>query len=175
MQAHRSGGAVMADFSRPRYEATVITTAFQITGQIEPIGPWLDFLNARDKIAVPIHNAHMLPIGASVGAAPEKPQVYANRRDVCFIYLPDRNSHQTVHMLRTAQIVIAHVGPVICRGEWHMGRDATLATFIDDLPGDFFAVTNADLHAKVTLPAPLPQKAEVLIVNRLHVPVYHAA
>ena len=37
----------MANFSRPRYGATVITRDYQITGQIEPIGPWLDFLNAK--------------------------------------------------------------------------------------------------------------------------------
>ena len=165
----------MTDFSRPRYEATVITTAFQITGQIEPIGPWLDYLNAKDKITVPIYNAHTLAIGTAVGPAPEKPQVYVNCHDICFIYLPDRNSHQTVHMLKNVQTVIAHIGPVICRGEWHMGMDARLATFVDDLPGDFFAVTNADLHAKVALPGPLPHKAEMMLVNRQHVSVSHPA
>ena len=163
----------MPDFTRPRFEATVITTAFQITGQIEPVGTWLDFLNAKDKYTLPVLNAHILAIGTSVGPAPEKPQVFVNRGDICFIYLPDRNSHQSVYMLRNVQIAIAHIGPVICRGEWHMGMDATPATFIDDLPGHFFAVTNADLHAKVTLPGPLPHKAELILVNRLHVPVYH--
>ena len=110
----------MADISRPRFEAVVITEAFQITGQIEPVGPWLDFLNAKDKITLTVHNAHILAIGVSVGPAPEKSLVYVNRNDVCFIYLPDRNSHQTVHMLRNVQTAIAHLGPVICRGEWHM-------------------------------------------------------
>ena len=165
----------MADFSRPRYEAIVITTTFQITGQIEPIGPWLDFLNAKGKFTLPVYNAHSLAIGTSVGPAPEKPQVYVNRNDVCFIYLPDRNAHQTVHMLKNVQPAIAHIGPVICRGEWHMGMDATLSTFVDDLPGHFFPITNADLHAKIALPAPLPHKAELILVNRLHVPVYHPA
>ncbi len=165
----------MADSSRPRYEATVITTAFQITGQIEPMGPWLDFLNTRDKIALPVYNAHVLLIGTSAGPAPQKSQVYVNCREVCFIYLPDRSSHQMVHMLRHAQLAIAHIGPVICRGEWHMGMEATLATFVDDMPGDFFAVTNADLHARVTLPEPLPHKAEMLLVNRRHLAVFHPA
>ncbi len=81
----------MADFSRPRYAATIITTAFQITGQIEPIGAWLDFLNARDKLMLPVYHAHLMAIGTSVGPAPEKPQVLVNRHDVCFIYLPDRD------------------------------------------------------------------------------------
>jgi hypothetical protein len=165
----------MTDFLRQRYEATVITPEFQVIGQIEPIGPWLDFLNSRDKISLPVYNAHMLLIGTSVGPASKKSQVYVNLRDVCFIYLPDRDSHQTVHMLKNARLAIAHIGPVICRGEWHMGMDATLATFVDDLPGDFFAVTSADLHAKVTLPEPLPHKAEMLLVNRRHLAVFHPA
>ena len=165
----------MPEFSRPRYEAMVITTEFQITGQIEPIGPWLDFLNAKDKFTLTVHNAHILAIGTSVGPAPEKPQVYVYRHDVCFIYLPDRNSHQSVHMLKNVHTAIAHIGPIICRGEWHMGADATLSTHIDDLTGNFFPITNADLHAKVTMPAPLPHKAELILVNRQHVPIYHPA
>ena len=165
----------MADFLRPRYEATVVTTTFQIMGQIEPIGPWLDFLNTNGKSVLPVHDAHVLMIGTSVGPASKKPQVNVNLRDVCFIYLPDRNSHQTVHMLRNVQTAIAHIGPVICRGEWHMGMDATLSTFVDDLPANFFPITNADLHAKVVMPAPLPHKADMILVNRLHVSIYHPA
>jgi hypothetical protein len=165
----------MAEFTRPRWDATVITTEFQITGQIEPIGPWLDYMNTKDKYTLPIHNARILAIGTSVGPAPEKPLVMVNRADVCFIYLPDRNSHQTVNMLRNVKAAIAHLGPVICRAEWHMGVDATLLTFMDDLAGNFFPVTNADLHAKVALPAPLPHKADLLLVNRLHVTIYHPA
>lgn len=165
----------MPDFTRPRYEATVITTEFEISGQIEPVGPWLDYLNAKDKYTLPIYNAHILAIGTSVGPAPEKPVVYIDRASVCFIYLPDRASHQNVNMMRNVQAAIAHIGPVVCRAEFHMGVDATLLTFMDDLNGNFFPITNADLHAKVVMPAPLPHKAEVLLVNRPHVSIYHPA
>jgi hypothetical protein len=161
------------DYTRPRFDALVVTTAFQITGQIEPIGTWLDFLNAKDKFTLPVYNAHVLAIGTSVGPAPEKPQVYVNRNDVCFIHLPNRDSHQSVYMLKNVQTAIAHLGPVICRGEWHMGADATLVTFVDDLPGNFFPITNADLHAKAPMPAPLPHKVELILANRLHVSIYH--
>jgi len=165
----------MPDFTRPRYEATVITKEFQMTGQIEPIGPWLDFLNAKDKYTIPIYEARIMLIGTSVGNTPVKPVALVNRFDICFIYLPDHAAHQSVHMLRNVQAVIAHIGPVVCRGEWHMGVDATVPTFVDDLSGNFFPVTNADLHAKVALPVPLPHKAELLLVHRMHVTVFHPA
>jgi len=165
----------MPDFVRPSYAATVISPEFQTIGQIEPIGPWLDYLNAKDKYTLPLKNARFMPIGAAAGNTPEKPQVFVNRVDVCFIYLPDRAAHQSVNMLRNVQIAIAHIGPIICRAEFHMGVDATLLTFMDDLAGNFFPVTNADLHAKLALPVPLPNKADLLLVNRLHVQVYHPA
>lgn len=164
----------MADIARARYEAVIITSGFEVTGQIEPIGPWLDFLNSKDKYTLPVYNAHIMAIGTSVGPTPEKPTVLLHRNDVALIYLPDKAAHQTVHMLRNVQPAIAHIGPVICRGEWHMGMDASLITFIDDLTGHFFPITNADLHAKIVLPAPLPHKVDLILASRLHVPVYHA-
>jgi hypothetical protein len=165
----------MPDFSRPRFEAVILTSGFQVTGQLEPIGPWLDFLNGKDKYTLPVYTAHLLTVGVAVGPASAKPVLMMNLNDIALIYLPDKESHRSVNMLRNVQTAIAHVGPLVCRGEWHMGMDASLTTFIDDLAGNFFPITNADLHAKIALPAPLPHKADLILVNRLHIPVYHPA
>ncbi len=78
-------------------------------------------------------------------------------------------------MLKHTQPAISHIGPVVCRGEWRLGMDASLATFIDDLPANFFPITQADLHSKVQLPVPLPAKVDLVIANRAHVTVYHPA
>ena len=164
----------MPDLTRPRYNATVVTTRFEIAGQIEPIGPWLDFLNSRDKHGLPVYNAHLMPIGA-VAPATERPVVYVNLADICLIHLPDRASHETVHMFKNVQTAISHIGPVICRGECHTVVEVALATYIDNLPGNFFPITNVDIHATVALPTPLPARADLILVNRLHVAVYHPA
>ena len=163
----------MMDFSRPRYSVTVITPTFEITGQMEPVGPWLDWLATKDKFTVPIYNAHLLPLGATQVSGAERPQLFVARNDICLIYLPDATSHASVNMLKNTQTAISHMGPAICRGEWHMGTDATLATFVDDLPGHFFPITHADLHFKLALPVPLPARADLILANRLHVTVYH--
>ncbi len=165
----------MADFSRPRYHATLLTPAFEITGQLEPIGPWLDWLASKDKLIVPVYDAHLMPLGAAQAAGAERPQLFVARNDICLIYLPEAASHTTVNMLKHTQLAISHIGPVVCRGEWHLGMDASLATFIDDLPANFFPITHADLHSKVQLPVPLPAKADLVIANRAHVTVYHPA
>jgi len=162
-------------FTRPRYNATVILPAYQLTGQLEPIGPWLDWLNARDKYILPVYAARLYPLAAGPASNAERAAVFLSRAEVGLIHLPDRAAHDTVHMPKNVHAAILHVGPVVCRGDLHMGVDATLNTFIDDLPGAYFPVTQAELFSTVALPVPLPRQADLILVNRAQVQMYYAA
>lgn len=77
-------------------------------------------------------------------------------------------------MLKNVHMAIAHVGPIVCRGEFHMGVDKTLATYIDELTGSYFPITNVDLHSLAPLPVPLPRKADLILVNRAQMQLYYA-
>jgi hypothetical protein len=162
----------MQELNRPRHNATVVLPGFEIIGQIEPIGPWIDFLNSKDKYVLPMRPARVLPVGGAA-TAPEHPQVFIRRAEVLLLYLPDRASHSTVHMLKNVQAAIAHAGPLVIRGEIHLGVDSTLATFLDDLPGNFFPVTNAELFSTQPLPVPLPRKADLIFLNREQLQLYY--
>jgi hypothetical protein len=164
----------MSEIKRPRYNATVIVPGFELVGQIEPIGPWIDFLNSKDKHVLPMHAARVLPIGGAA-TTPERSQIYLSRADVLLLHLPDRASHSTVYMLKNMQAAIVHAGPLVIRGEIHLGVDATLATYLDDLPGNFFPVTNAELFSTQALPVPLPRQAELIFLNRAQLQLYYPA
>jgi hypothetical protein len=170
-----SGGQVMPDMLRPRFNATVVLPTFEIGGQIEPIGPWLDFLNNRDKTIITVYSAHVMPIGASTPPGPEQPQVHINRAEVCVICLPDHAAHESVYMLKSVQTAVVHIGPIVCRGELHIGADKTVATYVDELPGGFFPITNVELFSTIALPAPLPRKADLILANRAQLRLFYAA
>jgi hypothetical protein len=162
----------MSEIRRPRYNATVVVPGFEIVGQIEPIGPWIDFLNSKDKHILPMYAARVLPIGGAA-TTPERSQVYVSRADILLLHLPDRASHSTVHMLKNVQAAIVHAGPLVIRGEIHLGVDATLATYLDDLPGSFFPMTNAELFSTHALPVPLPRQADLIFLNRAQLQLYY--
>jgi hypothetical protein len=162
----------MSEINRPRFNATVVLPGFEVVGQIEPIGPWIDFLNSKDKHVLPVYTARVLPFGGAA-TAPERPQVYVSRTEVLLLHLPDRAAHSTVYMLKNVQSAIAHAGPLVIRGEIHLGVDASLATFVDDLPGNFFPVTNAELFSTQALPVPLPRKADLIFLNRSQLQLYY--
>lgn len=165
----------MPDVTRPRFNVAIITTAFQVTGQVEPIGPWVVYLNNIDRHTVPVLNARALPIGAVHGSALERPQLYLNRADICLIALLDASAREAVTVMKTSRVAICHLGPLICRSEFHMGAEAQLITFFDDLNGHFFPVTNADVYPLVPLPAPLPHKIDLALLNRQQVKMTYAA
>ena len=162
----------MSEISRPRYATTIILPGFEVIGQIEPIGPWVDFLNGKDKYVLPIYAARALPFGGAA-TTPERPQVYVCRSDVLLLNLPDRASHSTVHMLKNVHSAIVHTGPLVIRGEIHLGVEASLATFLDDLPGHFFPMTNAELFSTQPLAVALPRKAELIFINRARLQLYY--
>ena len=162
----------MLEINRPRYNATVVLSGFEVIGQIEPIGPWVDFLNSKDKHVLPVYAARVLSVGGAA-TAPERPQVCVGRDEVLVLHLPDRASHSTVHMLKNVQAAIMHTGPLVVRGEVHLGIEAALTTFLDDLPGNFFPMTNAELFSTQALPAPLPRKADLIFLNRARLQLYY--
>ena len=161
----------MPDMTRPRFNVQVVTPAFVIAGQMEPVGTWLDFLNSRDKYEIVVQAARVFPIGSAAASVPEHAQVCLTRSNVCLIVLLDSAVQQSVHMLKRTVMAISHIGPIVCRGEYHMGVDAQLSTYFDDLVGNFFPLTDVDLFPAVAMPTSLPRKAELVIANRAQVQV----
>ena len=160
-------------FERPIFGAQILTVAMQIAGRAEPIGPWLDFLNSRDKVTMAVRDARLVPL--ITGAAPvERPQVFANRNLISLIVLTDPGVRDSVNMMKNVVTAILHIGPVICRGEIHIGVDTPLGVYFDDLTGNFFPMTNVSLHTLSPLPIPLPKQADLAMINRTMVQAYYA-
>ena len=163
----------MSEMKRPRYKVEIVTTAFQITGEVEPVGPWIVYLNNPDRHVVPVHNARAVPIGVANTAAIDRSLLLVNRADICLIVLLEAAARESVSMMRHVEVTISHVGPLICRSEFHMGAEVSLLTFFDDLSGHFFPATNAEVYPLVTWPRPLPRKIDMVMLNRQQVKLFY--
>lgn len=156
----------MQQITRPRHNVDILTPEFRVTGQVEPIGPWFDFMNNPDRYTLTVHNAHLCPLGKADGRESDHTQAILNKQHICMVILLDAEARETVHALSHTNRAISHVGPFICRSDFHMGAETQLVTFFDDMVSDYFVVSNADLHSTITAPTPLPSHVDMLLVNR---------
>ena len=159
----------MQQITRPRHNVEVLTPELRVTGQVEPVGPWFDFVNNPDRYTVTVLDAHRCPLGKTSGRESDHAQAILNKQHICLIILLDAEARETVHALKNTNRAISHVGPFICRGDLHMGAESQLVTFFDDMVSDYFVASNVDLHSTSATPSPLPSHVDMLLVNRAQV------
>lgn len=164
----------MDEIRRLSYQVDILSPDLRISGRVEPIGPWIDFLNNPDRHTLLVSDAHVCPLGNGNHAF-DQAQVVVNKHNICIIVVLDENAHEAFQLLRNTKRAISHIGPYICRSDFHMGVEASLVTFIDEMHGDFFAATDADLYCTMTTPSPLPSHAPLMIMNRKQMRLHHAA
>ena len=159
---------------RPRLNTLVITPSLQITGQMEPAGSWIDFLNSRDKHTFSLYSARLMSIGGASSVV-EREQVTVNRHLIYLLAFPEMGVRETIPLMRNAVTAIFHAGSILCRGDIHMGMDTSLAVFLDEFNGEFIPVTDASLHSTIAMPAALPKQLDVALLNRSQIQVYFPA
>lgn len=158
---------------RPRLNTVVITPSLQITGQMEPVGSWIDFLNSRDKQTFNLYSARLMSIGGASSVV-EVEQVTINRHLIYLLAFPEMGVRETIPLLRNSVTAVFHSGPILCRGEIHMGMETSLGTFLDEFKGEFIPVTDASLHSLIAMPVALPKQLDVALLNRSQIQVYFA-
>jgi hypothetical protein len=166
---------IMETIARRRYYVQIIMPGFEVMGWAEPVGLWLDSLNGQATRSLRVYDARVLPFGGIAAPNIQHESVIVNQTDIYLIVLLNEADYDAVYMLKHTAMAITHIGPIICRGEYHSGPEATLVQFFDALNGDFYPVTNADLHISLALSEPLPAHAGLVLLNRRQVQLFYAA
>ena len=91
------------------------------------------------------------------------------------IYFFDPGFRDRVQLLKNFDRVIAYTPHAVVRGNIHRGVETRLRDLFDLMSGSFLAMTDASTFPTTELPCKFQQQAELLIVNRFYVNLYHLA
>jgi hypothetical protein len=157
-----------------RYEVQVIGRTFQFTGQMAPVGRVLDYLNHEDSFTFSLHEVTISPLtpGSPV-AGVTRPEITVSDSELGLIYFLDPEYRQKVDVLRNHDRVIAYTPHAVLRGNFHRGAETRLTDLFDLMQGNYLPMTDVSIFPLTALPAPFPQKTDLLIVNRFFVNLYH--
>ena len=159
-----------------RYDAQIIGREFQFSAKMEPVGRLLDYFNSENRSTFPLFDVNVYPIaprGALTAIA--RPEITVSGSEMGLIYFLDRGFRERVQLLRNSDCVIAYTPHAVVRGNFHRGVETRLRDLFDLLPGSFLAMTEASTFPTTELPCPFPQQADLLIVNRFYIHLYHLA
>ena len=157
----------------PRYPVQALTTLFHLQGEMEPVGPILDFLNDVNRQYLPFLNATVCSLVPGPLGKMTHSHLVVPSTEIVALYFDDPNARASIQHLRRAERCIAYLPGLVCRAEFHLGTDSRWQDMLSLLHGDYFAVTCALAFPLVALPGPFPQQADMLILNRLHVRMLH--
>jgi len=159
-----------------RHRVQIVGRDLLYEGEMEPLGPVLDFLNAPTRSTFPLYSVRVMPInleGPFKGVS--RPEITVDRNELGILYFFDPAFRSKVQMLRNADSVIAYTPHAILRGRFHRGAETRLRDLFDGMQGIFLPMTEVSLYPTTDLPSPLPAQTDLVILNREFVRFYHAA
>ena len=160
--------------SLERHDCQMLGREFQYVGKLEPVGIIIDYLNDLDRITYPLFDVQvhrLIPGGSFPGVT--RPEITVARSEVGLLYLPDPEYRSKIQVIKNSERVIVYTPHVVCRGNFHLGAETRLRDLLSLMTGVFLVMTDASVFPLSTLPAPFPQKADLLILNRDYVTAYH--
>ena len=159
-----------------RHRVLLVGRDLEYEGELEPIGPVMDFLNSSMRSTFPLYSARVMPIGSDERfKGVTRPEIIVGKSEFGILCFDDPEFSAKVQMLRFADSVIAYTPHAIIKGQFHRGAETHLRDLFDGMQGEFLPVTDVSLFPTTELPAALPTHSELIILNRQFVRFYHQA
>ncbi|MDY6875143.1 MAG: hypothetical protein SWK90_02925 [Chloroflexota bacterium] len=159
-----------------RHDVQILTIPFQLSGQLETVGPVFNFINAPSRDSLSLYNVRLTPL---TPGSPLKglscPHVVIRRSQVTLLYFTSAESHASIRLLARRELLVAYTPLAVCRGYFHLAAEASVHDFLGLIPGDMLPITEVHVFPLIELPAPFPTQADLLLVNRSHLQLYHQA
>ncbi len=159
-----------------RHEVQVLTADFQFSGQLETVGPVGNFINDPTRDSMALYDVRVTPLTPNSPLGPvSRSHVVVRKQAIVLLYLTSAESRASVHALARSELLVAYTPVAVCRGQFHMPTEANLNEFLGVTPGEFLPITDAQVFPLVLIPDPFPTTAEVLLLGRAHLQLYHPA
>jgi hypothetical protein len=159
-----------------RHGVQILTADFQLSGQLETAGAMLMFLNDPDRNSFSLCDVHLTSFDpASPLKELSRPHIVIRKPQIVLLHFTEDESRSLVRLLRRRELMVAYTPVAVCKGYLHMADDANVSNLLDVAQGDLVPVTDVQVFPLIELPAPFPAEAELMLVGRSQLRLYHPA
>ncbi len=166
----------MESIAPPRrvYPSEIYTTSCRIDGEIEPFGELLSVVNDDRKNYLLVHEATTTPLLATNPLSTiNTKEAFLNKQDIVFFSLLSEENRATVRLLQQIERLIIYTPYFVLRADFHLGGEMRVRDLFDAIIGTFVPATKAQIFPLFTAKAPITPTAEMVIVNKHFIHLYH--
>lgn len=154
----------------------ILTPTHILVGQLETVGPPLEFLNDPLRDGLILKNARVAPLNPDLPLKDMTlPQVTLRRQEIIMLMLTDPESQSQINIMHREEALIVYTPLTVVRANFHLPAEARITDFLSSVSGELQPVSDVNLFLLFSPPLPFPEQSALSLIGRQYIQFYHEA
>jgi hypothetical protein len=159
-----------------RYDVQILTPHFQLSGQLETVGPVGNFINDPSRTSLSLYDVNLMPLTSNNPLnGLSRPHIVIRRSRIVLLYFTSAEAQDSIRTLPHRVLLVAYTPVAVCRAYFHLTAETNVENFLGVVGGELLPVTDANVFPLREYPAPFPRQAKLILIGRSHLQFYHSA
>jgi hypothetical protein len=162
-----------ANLPTRHYHVELLTEHYLLTGELEPFGPMMTYLNDAGRVALRLKNMEAKSLDASLALDMFRAEEMMVRKDEIDLIRPlDMVSQNTVPLMARREILRVFIGRFVVQASFPCGADTPISDIFDTSPAHWVPCLDAQAHIVQRSKQPVFSTAKLVLVNKAHIRFY---
>jgi hypothetical protein len=157
------------------YQVELLTEHYLLSGELEPFGPLMLYLNDPGRSALRLRNAEARALDPEMALAVFHSDDMMVRKDEAILIRPlDAVSQSTVPLMARRLLLQVFASRFVLQAAFPCGQETQAADIFDVSPGQWAAGVDAQVYPVQHSEQPVFHEAKIILLNKSHIRFYQA-
>ena len=157
------------------YQVELLTEHYVLSGELEPFGPLMIYLNDLERSALRLRNLQGRALDPGITLDTFHSEDMLVRKDEVILIRPiDAVSQSTVPLMARRLLLQVFVSRFILQAAFPCGQEVQASEIFDLSPSHWVACVDAQVHPLQHSEQPIFHEAKIILLNKNHIRFYQA-
>ncbi len=157
------------------YNVEVLTEHYLLTGELEPFGPMMSYLNDVGRVALRLKNMEAKSLDPTLAIDTfHAESMMVRKGEVILIHPLDTITQNTLPLMARREPLRVFIGRFVLQANFPCGADTPISDIFDMSPAPWVVCVDAQAHVIQRSKQPLFSTAKFVLINKTHIRFYQA-
>ena len=158
-----------------QYEVEILTEDYMLSGELEPFGPLMLYLNNLERSSLRLKNSVGRALATGMQIETFRSEDMMVRKDEVILIRPvDAVSQSTVPLLARRQLLQVFISRFVLQAAFPCGQETQVGEIFDMSPGHWIPCVEAQVYPLQRAEQPLFTAAKIMLLNKTYIRFYQA-